>query len=73
MPVITKHNVLDIKNVVFGEGTSKICLPIVDTTKEGIIDTLDSYKDLDYDVVEIRLDFYEGFDRCIRRNQETYR
>ncbi len=60
MPVITKHNVLDIKNVVFGEGTPKICLPIVDTTKEGIIDTLDSYKDLDYDVVEIRLDFYEG-------------
>ena len=60
MPVITKHNVLDIKNVVFGEGTPKICLPIVDTTKKGIIDTLDSYKDLDYDVVEIRLDFYEG-------------
>ena len=53
MPVITKHNVLDIKNVVFGEGTPKICLPIVDTTKEDIIDTLDSYKDLDYDVVEI--------------------
>ena len=60
MPVITKHNILDIKNVVFGEGTPKICLPIVDTTKKGIIDTLDSYKDLDYDVVEIRLDFYEG-------------
>ncbi len=60
MPVITKHNVLDIKNVVFGEGTPKICLPIVDTTKEDIIGTLDSYKDLDYDVVEIRLDFYEG-------------
>ena len=51
MPVITKHNVLDIKNVVFGEGTPKICLPIVDTTKEGIIDTLDSYKDLT-DVLE---------------------
>ena len=63
MPVITKHNVLDIKNVGFGEGTPKICLPIVDTTKEDIIDTLDSYKDLDYDVVEIRLDFYEGLKR----------
>ena len=60
MPVIMKHNVLEVKNVVFGEGTPKICLPIVDTTKEGIIDTLDSYKELDYDIVEIRLDFYEG-------------
>ena len=50
MPVITKHNVLDIKNVVFGEGTPKICLPIVDTT------------------IKRRI-----FDRCIRRNQETYR
>lgn len=59
MPVITKHNVLKIKNVVFGEGTPKICLPIVDRTHETIIETLDSYKDLDYDVVEIRLDFYE--------------
>lgn len=59
MPVITKHNVLKIKNVVFGEGTPKTCLPIVDRTHETIIETLDSYKDLDYDVVEIRLDFYE--------------
>ena len=67
MPVITKHNVLDIKNVVFGEGTPKICLPIVDTTKEGIIDTLDSYKDLDYDVVEIRLDFYEGLKEVVSK------
>lgn len=59
MPVITKHNTLKIKDIVFGEGTPKICLPIVDTTYEAIIETLDSYKNLDYDVVEIRLDFYE--------------
>lgn len=37
MPVITKHNILDIKNVVFGEGTPKICLPIVDTTKKVLL------------------------------------
>lgn len=60
MPVITKHNTLKIKDTLFGEGMPKICLPIIDTTHDAIIETLDSYKNLDYDVVEIRLDFYEN-------------
>ena len=50
---------LQVKNIVFGEGIPKICLPIVDTTHKDIIQTIDRYETLDdWDVVEIRLDFF---------------
>ncbi|MBO6047888.1 MAG: type I 3-dehydroquinate dehydratase [Erysipelotrichaceae bacterium] len=50
---------LQVKNIVFGEGIPKICLPIVDTAHKDIIQTIDRYETLDdWDVVEIRLDFF---------------
>lgn len=49
-----------IKNITFGKGQPKICLPIVDRSKEDILKTVERYEDFDHwDVVELRLDFYE--------------
>ncbi len=53
-------NRVQVKNVVFGEGVPKICVPIVAQTKEAIVAEAKSFKDIPVDVVEWRADWFEG-------------
>lgn len=51
--------VVKIRNVIIGEGMPKICVPIVGRKVSDIIEEASYLKDLDFDVVEWRVDFYE--------------
>ncbi|MEG0856063.1 MAG: type I 3-dehydroquinate dehydratase [Terrisporobacter sp.] len=53
-------NTLKIRNVVLGEGKPKICVPIVGITKEEIIEQAKTLKEVILDVVEWRVDWFEG-------------
>lgn len=49
-----------IKNVVLGNGIPKICVPIVAKTKKEIIVEALSFTDIHVDVVEWRVDWFDG-------------
>lgn len=51
--------VVTIKDVKIGEGLPKICVPMVGTTIEELIEEVNYLKNLDFDVVEWRVDFYQ--------------
>ncbi len=51
---------VSVKGVVFGEGVPKICVPIVAETKAAIVEEATSFKDIPVDVVEWRVDWFEG-------------
>ncbi len=51
---------LQIKHLTIGEGIPKIIVPLVGTTKEEIIGEAQLVKELKPDVVEWRVDLYEG-------------
>lgn len=48
-----------IKNMKIGEGKPKICLPIVGQNDQDIFETLSSFQKLTYDLIELRIDFYQ--------------
>ncbi len=50
---------VSIKNVVLGEGKTKVCLPIIATTKEDILKEARDMAKLAGDIIEWRADFYE--------------
>lgn len=52
--------VCKIRNIMIGEGKPKVCLPIVGHSDDEIINIVDSFKDLSYDLVELRIDFYQS-------------
>lgn len=49
-----------IRDIILGQGIPKICVPIVGTTKEELIEEIEALKDISLDVVEWRVDFYEN-------------
>lgn len=53
-------NIVKVRNVIFGEGRPKICVPIVGITKDEILKQAKSIQSLNIDVVEWRVDWYEG-------------
>ncbi|MDD3362738.1 MAG: type I 3-dehydroquinate dehydratase [Hespellia sp.] len=53
-------NVVKIRNVVLGEGRPKICVPIVGVTKEDIITEAKTFDSIPLDIVEWRVDWFEG-------------
>ncbi|MFA9377224.1 MAG: type I 3-dehydroquinate dehydratase [Lachnotalea sp.] len=53
-------NTITVKNVVLGDGIPKICVPIVAKTKKEIIEEAKSFADISVDVVEWRVDWFEG-------------
>lgn len=53
-------NPVKVRNIVIGEGIPKICVPIVGITKDDIISEANSLKDIPVDVVEWRVDWFEG-------------
>lgn len=57
----TNHPVVQVKDVILGEGMPKICLPVVGKTEEEILKTVEHYESLsNWDILEVRLDYYEG-------------
>nr|UWI48775.1 type I 3-dehydroquinate dehydratase [Clostridioides difficile] len=53
-------NIVQVKNIRIGEGTPKICVPIVGKNKEEIIEEVNNLKEICLDVVEWRVDFFEN-------------
>ena len=53
-------NTVKVRNVVLGEGRPKICVPIVGVTKEDIIAEAKTFDKIPVDVVEWRVDWFEG-------------
>ena len=51
---------VSIKNVILGEGETKICVPIIGKTKEEILAEAASISTVDADIVEWRVDFFEN-------------
>lgn len=49
-----------VRETVFGEGIPKICVPIVDIKKEDILNSAKGFNKADIDLVEWRVDFFEG-------------
>ena len=49
-----------VKNVVFNEGAPKICVPLVGKTEKEILDEVAFLSDIDFDVIEFRVDHYEN-------------
>lgn len=49
-----------VKGITIGEGAPKICVPIVGTTVQELKEEAEALKVLDLDVVEWRVDFFEG-------------
>ena len=53
-------NVVQVRNLVFGEGRPKICVPIVGRTREEIRKQMGTAKASGADLAEWRADWYEG-------------
>lgn len=51
-------NTCEIGNIVLGEGTPKVCVPIVGQTKEEIIDSAKKINEVGADIVEFRVDWF---------------
>ncbi len=53
-------NIVEVRGVKIGEGTPKIIVPIVGVTKEDILSAAKSFGEVKYDIVEWRVDWFEG-------------
>lgn len=49
-----------VRNIEIGSGVPKICVPIVGVTKQEIIDEAKTFDSIPVDVVEWRVDWFEG-------------
>lgn len=53
------EKVVKVKDVVIGEGLPKICVPMVGESLSDLLEEANYLKDLDVDIVEWRVDFFE--------------
>jgi len=51
--------IVKLKNVTIGEGLPKICIPMLGETIPELLEEAEILKDLDYDVLEWRVDFFK--------------
>lgn len=61
-------NTVRVRNIEIGAGIPKICVPIVGVTKEEIISEAKTFDSIPVDVVEWRVDWFEGvfqFDKVL--------
>lgn len=49
-----------VKNLVFNDRIPKICVPIIGGTDNEILNDINNLKDYDFDLVEIRIDYYKN-------------
>ncbi|WP_078577894.1 type I 3-dehydroquinate dehydratase [Salipaludibacillus agaradhaerens] len=52
-------NIIKVKNIKIGEGTPKICVSMVGKTTEELVEEASFLQELNPDIVEWRVDFYE--------------
>src|SRR5699024_4315216 len=57
-------NTIRVRNVEIGTGIPKICVPIVGVTKEDILAEAKTFDSIPVDVVEWRVDWFEGVFDC---------
>lgn len=50
---------VEVRNIKIGEGIPKICVPIVEKTRQSIVEEAENFKMLPVDVAEWRVDWYE--------------
>lgn len=48
-----------IKDICIGEGKPKVCLPIVGQSESEIYQQIESFQNLNFDLIELRIDFYK--------------
>ena len=48
-----------VNNIIFNDGKPKICVPITSSTDEQILNDFEILENLDFDLVELRIDYYE--------------
>ena len=53
-------NTVRVRNIEIGTGIPKICVPIVGVTKEDILAEAKTFDSIPVDVVEWRVDWFEG-------------
>lgn len=57
------NSVISIRGVKIGEGIPKICVPIVGTSKEDVLQEANQIKEIKCDIVEWRMDCYEDVEQ----------
>lgn len=55
-------NTVTVRGITLGEGCPKVCVPIVEQTKEGILKAASALHKLPVDIVEWRADWFEQVD-----------
>lgn len=53
-------NYVQIKDLILKEGNPKICVPLTGITDYQVLNDLKTLRNLDYDLVELRIDYYEN-------------
>ena len=53
-------NTVQVRNIKLGEGIPKICVPLVGKTNEEIIEEAKFLKNIKFDLIEWRVDYYEN-------------
>lgn len=56
---------IQVKNLIFGKGKPKVCIPLVSKTKDEIIEEIHNISQFPFDVVEWRIDYFEQLDQMI--------
>ncbi len=51
---------IKVRDVILGEGKPKVCVPVVETTHDAIINSLKQTQDKQFDLVELRIDYFEN-------------
>ena len=52
-------NIVQVRNIKLGSGIPKICVPLVGKTDNELINEISKLKNINFDLVEWRIDFYE--------------
>ena len=63
IPSVSERTIMktvQVRNITIGEGRPKICVPIVGQTKEDILLEAGTFERIPVDVVEWRVDWFEG-------------
>ena len=50
---------IEIKGVIIGEGKPKVCVPIVESHDEAILNKLKEFNELEVDMIELRKFHFE--------------
>lgn len=50
---------VQVRNIKIGEGMPKICVPLVEKNKQAFLDSTKELKNIDLDLVELRIDHFE--------------